>query len=295
MSPTVEWEPFEPRGIINFKEMEIRIPKTGGFYSYLGTDAPAPEPTKMYVFDSDRPFLRDIAKNPKDDLPRLRYADYLEQTDWLVPPDSAGKWAVIGNPAGTRQGLADSIRHGVANPECVFRCEADPDVGQFCATRNMGRDPPAYCPTCFLMSATLPPKFLGEGHYVGRRGFVEKLETSVPDWRAHGPSVVELCPVTDVRLFGLSLGRTTELSPLRSAMRPWECTNFPRDWLLFTPMHEDDQRQGVTEMGIVYAPNLRKLKRLCSRLAVEWTHRAKGKVVKKVEVHRTGIIHAEQR
>jgi uncharacterized protein (TIGR02996 family) len=117
-------------------------------------------------------FLRAIIGAPDDDLPRLVYADWL---------DERGE--------GER---ADRIRHGCNNPDARYSCWGDESVGLICCEASP-------CPLCDdLHGEGVPWSLLGESRYVVRRGFVAEVTLSWEDWTAHHAAILAACPIRRV-------------------------------------------------------------------------------------------------
>lgn len=99
--------------------------------------------------------LAAIIASPTDDLPRLVYADWLDEHD---EPDRA-----------------EFIRRQVAEPGTVMTCMGDASVGQMCPSDGGG-----LCPNCDALAAWgVPSRWLGEDVHLVRRGFVSEVRGSL--------------------------------------------------------------------------------------------------------------------
>lgn len=123
-------------------------------------------------------FLADILANPDDDVPRLIYADWLEEHGWSE--------------------RAEFIR---------VQCELDRNfVGYTYADRRALEDREHACRPLWTRDPhTLRGTIGGDAdergwgwHYA--RGFVEVVECPCQEWLAHGPALVRAHPIRKVRL-----------------------------------------------------------------------------------------------
>ncbi len=122
-----------------------------------------------------------ITAQPEEDTPRLVYADWLDERE-----EREGEvWSVV----------ADDIRYGVANPKRVFECGGDSSVGMVCSEETP-------CDCCFkLHQRGVLWRWLGEGYYKMRRGFMEEVRCSWAWWHARNKQLRKVMPITKVVLF----------------------------------------------------------------------------------------------
>jgi len=115
------------------------------------------------------PLLSAILASPHDDLPRLIYADWLDEN--------------------SESERAEFIRTQIAKGFQCDNCMGDYAVGQLCPYDNGS----LLCPSCddLQNESGLPASLFGEGKVLYRRGFPEEIQCTMREWC--GPIPCNIC------------------------------------------------------------------------------------------------------
>jgi uncharacterized protein (TIGR02996 family) len=143
--------------------------------------------TERACMSGQAAFLKAVIAAPDDDLPRLIYADWLDERG-----DPRGEFIRC-------QIELEQYRPLVVNGE-TYDVTTTGDAGHADALRRRERELQS-CPLSQWREWCNPLIDLGAGWtWTMRRGFVESVTCTLADWLAHGPEIVRAAPVTTVRL-----------------------------------------------------------------------------------------------
>ena len=151
--------------------------------------------------DADQPFIAAILANPDDDVPRLVYADYLDERgdprgEFIRVQCELAAWPVE---------RCDSIYPGcsVSNGRVVGHDHKCPMAARQSRERELLE---TYMPpqsAAFAWSQPIHETGIALGRwwpdvFTFRRGFVESIRCSLSNWLAHGPAILAACPIREV-------------------------------------------------------------------------------------------------
>jgi uncharacterized protein (TIGR02996 family) len=145
--------------------------------------------TERACMSGQAAFLKAVIAAPDDDLPRLIYADWLDERG-----DPRGEFIRC-------QIELEQYRPLVVNGE-TYDVTTTGDAGHADALRRRERELQS-CPLSQWREWCNPLIDLGAGWtWTMRRGFVESVTCTLADWLAHGPAVVRAAPVQAVQMSG---------------------------------------------------------------------------------------------